>query len=554
MMPAINRENWSRIARQVRIVSGLTIACYLIPHLTNHALGLISIEAMEALRKVLATFWQWTPIWWVLPTALLSHLVFSLIAILRRATLRMPFSEILQLLLGLAVPLILLGHIVGTRVTTTMTGMVTDYHYVLGTIGSSSVRIVTQSLLVVFVWLHLCIGLHMWLRQWRWYHRVKPLLYALAVLLPVLSLLGFWRGLMEVLLAMGDPVIRADIFSGWFALGSDTRAILHSLEYILLAIFIFSVVGSLLLRSAVLWRNRTRASAVIRHSSGQSIPISPGQSMLEAIRIAGVEHACICGGNARCTTCRVEISNGAEQLPKPTTMEAAALERIGAAPGIRLACQCYPTSDVAITPLVDPQAMRTGNRSQRGGVAGSERNVVALFVDLRESTRLAEDKLPYDVVFILNRFFAEMSEALDDTGGLYAQFTGDGLLALYGLDTALEEAASAAIDGAHNMIARVEKMNTELASEISHPLRIGIGIHAGEAIVGDMGPPATPIRSAIGDNINIAARLESLTKKFNSQLVVSQKTVELAGADFSQYSIERITIRGRGDGLPVYVT
>ena len=214
MTPKMSRENWSRIERRVRIVSGLTIACYLIPHLVNHALGLISVEAMEAFREVMAAVWQWTPIWWVLPTSLLTHLIFSLVAILRRATLRMPFSEMLQLLLGLAVPFLLLGHIVGTRVTTTMTGMVTDYHYVLGTIGSNSVRIVTQSLLVIFVWVHLCIGLHMWLRQWRWYHRIKYLLYALAVLLPVLSLLGFWRGLMEVLLAMDDPVIRADIFSG----------------------------------------------------------------------------------------------------------------------------------------------------------------------------------------------------------------------------------------------------------------------------------------------------------------------------------------------------
>ncbi len=549
----MSRENWSRIERRVRIVSGLTIACYLIPHLVNHALGLISVEAMEAFREVMAAVWQWTPIWWVLPTSLLTHLIFSLVAILRRATLRMPFSEMLQLLLGLAVPFLLLGHIVGTRVTTTMTGMVTDYHYVLGAIGSSNIRIVKQSLLLTFVWVHLCIGLHMWLRQWRWYHSIKPLLFAFAVLLPVLSLLGFWRGVVEVLNAMDDPAVRNEIFSGWLALSSETRAILRSLENTLISIFVVAVVASLLLRWTVLWRNRTRASTVIRLSGGQTIQLSRGQSMLEAIRIAGIDHACICGGKARCTTCRVEISYGADRLPAPSAMEAAALERIDAAPGIRLACQCYPTSDVAITPLVDPESMRTGKRSQRGGVAGSEREVVALFVDLRDSTRLAEDKLPYDVVFILNRFFAEMSEALDDTGGLYAQFTGDGLLALYGLDSPLNEAASAALDGANNMIARVEKMNTQLASEISRPLRIGIGIHAGEAIVGDMGPPATPIRSAIGDTINIAARLESLTKEYGCQLVVSQKTVELAGANFSRFRLEAVPIRGRTDGLPVFV-
>jgi len=547
----ITRKNWSRIERQVRLISGLTIACYLIPHLINHALGLISVEAMEAMREVLAAFWQWLPIWWILPTSLLTHLLFSIIAVFRRTTLQMPLSEMIQLLLGLTVPLLLLGHIVGTRVTTTMTGMVTDYEYVLGTIASSNARIVMQSVLVVVVWVHLCIGLHMWLRQWRWYRHAKSVLYAFAVLLPTLSLLGFWRGLAGVINTMDDPVARERIFIDWFALDDKSRTILYSLENTLITIFLVGVSASLVLRWGLIWRNR--ASAVIRHSSGRVIPISRGQSMLEAIRVAGIDHACICGGNARCTTCRVEVSDGAEYLPEPSAMEVAALKRISTSRNIRLACQCYPVDDISITPLVDPESMRTGKRSQRGGVAGSEQDVVALFVDLRESTRLAEDKLPYDVVFILNRFFSEMSEALDDTGGLYAQFTGDGLLALYGLDCPLEQAAEAALEGAHNMIERVEKLNSELGRELTRPLTIGIGIHTGEAIVGDMGPPATPIRSAIGDNINIAARLESLTKEFGCQLVVSQKTIDIADADFSHYRLETATIEGRSDSLLVYV-
>jgi adenylate cyclase len=535
------------------LISGLTIACYLIPHLINHALGLVSISAMESMRVVLASFWQWTPVWWILPTSLLTHLVFSLLAVFRRATLRMPVSELCQLLMGLAVPLLLLGHIVGTRVTTTMTGMVTNYEYVLASMASSNVRVAMQSVLVIFVWVHLCIGLHMWLRHYRWYQRARSVLYALAVLLPTLSLLGFWRGLAEVSRTLNDPAAGERIFSEWFALGDRAHSVLNSLETILITILLVGVGSSLLVRWAVIWRNRLLNSAVIRHSSGKIIPISRGQSLLEAMRVAGVDHASVCGGRARCTTCRVQVSSGVEALPAPTAMEALALARIRAAPGVRLACQCYPMSDIDITPLVDPEFMRTGKKSQRGGVAGSEQDVVALFVDLRESTRLAEDKLPYDVVFILNRFFAEMSEALDDTGGLYAQFTGDGLLALYGLDSPLDEAARSALQGAFNMISRVKKMNNELESEITRPLKVGIGIHAGEAIVGDMGPPATPIRSAIGDNINIAARLESLTKEFACQLVVSQKTLEIAGTNADQFTRATAAIEGRSDKLPVCI-
>lgn len=550
-------NTWTRIERQTRLISGLTIACYLIPHLINHALGLVSIDAMEGMRVVLASFWQWTPVWWILPTSLLTHLVFSLLAVFRRATLRMPLSEACQLFMGLSVPLLLLGHIVGTRVTTTMTGMVTDYEYVLASILSSNVRIVMQSALVIFVWVHLCIGLHMWLRHYRWYQRAKSVLYALSVLLPTLSLLGFWRALVEVNQTMNDAAAGERIFSGWLALGAETRSIIYSLETILVSIFLVGVASALFVRWLAIRRARLLNSAVIRHSSGRTIPINRGQSLLEAMRVAGVDHASVCGGKARCTTCRVQISSGAEQLPEPTAMEALALARIRAAPGIRLACQCYPVSDIDITPLVDPESMRTGKKSQRGGVAGSEQDVVALFVDLRDSTRLAENKLPYDVVFILNRFFAEMSEALDDTGGLYAQFTGDGLLALYGLESPLDEAARSALEGAFNMIDRVKKMNNELDSEITLPLKVGIGIHAGEAIVGDMGPPATPIRSAIGDTINIAARLESLTKEFGCQLVVSQKTVDIAGTNADRltraFTHATTAIEGRSDKLPICI-
>ena len=161
-----------------------------------------------------------------------------------------------------------------------------------------------------------------------------------------------------------------------------------------------------------------------------------------------------------------------------------------------------------------------------GYVQGQERKVVIMFIDIRESTKLAEHKLPFDVVFILNQFFSEMADTLEDTGGHYAQFNGDGLMALYGLDCDLQEASVQALQGVQQMMRRLDILNQRLSVELHQPLRMGIGLHCGDAIVGQMGPPKTPIITALGDNVNIAARLEAMTKEFGVQVVVSSDTAK----------------------------
>jgi adenylate cyclase len=274
------------------------------------------------------------------------------------------------------------------------------------------------------------------------------------------------------------------------------------------------------------------------------LPGAAGSSLLEAIRESGIAHASVCGGRARCTTCRVRIASGLQHLPPPAALETEALARIGADPNVRLACQVRPRADVWVTPLV-PAHANSAMARRPGGVGGRERQVVAMFVDLRGSTALGEARLPYDVVFILNQFFAEMAEALAATGGHYAQFAGDGLLALYGLETEIGPACRQALDGAALMQRHMDRLNTRLAPELAEPLRIGIGVHAGLAIVGNMGPPAAPIISAVGDPINAAARLESLSKHYGCTLVVSLDTLRLAGLPIPDAPVHRARVRGK---------
>jgi adenylate cyclase len=299
------------------------------------------------------------------------------------------------------------------------------------------------------------------------------------------------------------------------------------------------------------WWQARRDGYRVSHPEHGEIACLNGLSLLEALRDAGIAHASVCGGRARCTTCRVRVGSGLAELPLPNDLEARALTRIKAAPNVRLACQLYPSSDLAITPLVMAnQTMLSTLHS--GGVQGHEEYVVAMFVDMRGSTNLGERVLAYDVVFILNRFFTELSNALTATHGHYAQFAGDGLMALYGLDaTRKQHACGDALAGAADMFRRIDKLNRQLQQEFNESIQMGIGIHGGDAIVGTMGPPRTPLLTAVGDTINIAARLEARTRDFDCDLIVSVATLDAAGIAYDNGNVHQVEIRGRNNRVQV---
>jgi adenylate cyclase len=274
--------------------------------------------------------------------------------------------------------------------------------------------------------------------------------------------------------------------------------------------------------------------------------------VLETLRAHGTPHASVCGGRARCTTCRIRVLSGLDMLPAPAGLEAAALARIGATQGVRLACQIRPTADISIAPLLAADAS-AADGLVRGGMEGRERQVTVMFIDLRGSTTLGEARLPYDVLFILNQFFNEMTKALAATGGHYSNFTGDGLMALYGLDAPQPAlGAEQALRGAREMLMRLDQLNAQLEADLKAPLRIGIGIHFGEAIVGALGPPGSQIVTAIGDTVNTTARLESLTKDYDCAMILSQDAAQAAGLDLAGEPLRQAPVKGRTGSVAFY--
>jgi adenylate cyclase len=155
------------------------------------------------------------------------------------------------------------------------------------------------------------------------------------------------------------------------------------------------------------------------------------------------------------------------------------------------------------------------------------RKVAVMFVDFRSFTAGARSRSPQDVVERLDGAFAVLVEILDRHGGIVNKFLGDGFLALFGAPFEAEDPAHRAVAAAREMLAAMERIN----SGSSWPLRIGIGIHFGDVVAGNIGSPRRKEYTVIGDTVNFASRLEALNKDFNSQLLISSSVRDVLGDD-----------------------
>ena len=465
----------------------------------------------------------------------------------------MPLWEGIQITLGILIFPLILVHIVGTQGAGHIIGFRPTYEYVIFAIWvSKPILGFQQSVMLIIVWGHMSMGLHYWLRLKTWYSRWSPFFLGCAVVLPVIALLGFVRIGRELGKSHAQSTeIQERVFGPFIKAEPELVANLYALEnnlYVIFGVLIVSVLIARFIRR--LYRNR-HGSYRLSIFDGRTLTAPGGQTILETLRVAGIPHASVCGGRGRCTTCRVHVGEAIKELPAPGAVEQRALTRIKAEPGVRLACQTKPQKDLSIKPLLPPSATaRDANKA--GGIQGREQRIVIMFIDIRGSTKLGEEKLPYDVLFVLNQFFAEMAAALAETDGHYAQFTGDGLMGLYGINGKFAKACKDAIRGAAAMISRLEKLNLRLKNELKEPLHMGIGIHAGEAIVGAMGPPSAQNFSAIGDVVNVTARLESKTKEYKCCLVLSKVVAETAGMDTSDQSAHSADVRGRDGNIDVF--
>lgn len=531
------------LQQRLRLASGLVLFSFAGTHFLNHAVGLYGLEAMHEMESWRTTVTRSWPGSIVLGLALVTHLSLGLYKLAMRNTLRMPAWEAFQIALGLCIPFLLLPHIVNTRVAHSVYNVNDIYIYELVRLWPE--RAFWQSLLLLIVWVHGCIGLHYWLRLLPAYRRIALPLLAIGVALPMAALAGFMVTGRGANVAITDPVVLENLkgLSRWPD-AADNAA----LAYIRSVVW-YGFAGVLALVTIVYaWRYYRRARrprVEIAYAGGPTVKAPIGMTLLEISRENKIPHASVCGGRARCSTCRVRIEKGLERLAAPSVTEAITLAAIEAPANVRLACQIRPSAPLTVARLLRPAT--TGPNAVdllEAQSEGSERIMTVMFLDMRGFTRLTEHKLPYDVVFILNEFFAATARSIRLHGGWVDKFLGDGLLAVFGQRVGPELGSRQALRAARAIDLEIDHLNAKLEPELGEPVQIGIGIHTGPLVVGRIGHGEAVDLTVIGHTVNAASRLETLTKERGCQIVMSREVACYAGWDPPADIGGPVTVRG----------
>jgi adenylate cyclase len=263
----------------------------------------------------------------------------------------------------------------------------------------------------------------------------------------------------------------------------------------------------------------------------RAIEIDDDDIILEASLRAGIPHTHACGGSARCSTCRVLIVEGLEFCSPRNSAEDELANKLRLEPEIRLACQTQVAGGKVILRrlAIDSEDLETFNDEIAGNLisapVGQEKKIAILFADIRGFTAFAESLLPYDVIYILNRYFQKMGYVINRNGGMINNYMGDGFMALFGLENS-EKAAEQAVRAGVEMLEELDKLNPYFETLYSHRLRIGIGIHCGLAVVGNLGAKKNQTVTAIGDAVNFASRIEAANKQVGTSLLISEETYQ----------------------------
>ncbi|MEO0379893.1 MAG: adenylate/guanylate cyclase domain-containing protein, partial [Pseudomonadota bacterium] len=379
----------------------------------------------------------------------------------------------------------------------------------------------------------------------RWWQTAMPWVVGVSVLIPTLALVGFvisgrvTAGLME------EPRAAELARNAWNFPDGEGFGRLAQIDQ-QATFIVWGVLGFALLVFAA-----RRAIAALRkpiriqYIDGPQVRAPRGQTLLETSRANGVAHTALCGGRGRCTTCRVIVEDGMDDLPPPSDAEARTLASVGAPPNARLACQMTPTAPISVFRVFAPD----GKRSRAHASQGKEAQLAVLFLDMRGFTARTDGQLPYDVVFLLNRFFDEIVPPILKAGGTIDKYMGDGLMAVFETDTP-RASALAAIQAVEGIGHALEAFNETLKKEGGAPVAIGIGVHLGNVVLGEIGAAGQAPRTLIGDTVNTASRLEGGTKDMAVQALISEDTLHTAGHAVGHSDMVPLSLRGREHPLP----
>jgi class 3 adenylate cyclase/nitrite reductase/ring-hydroxylating ferredoxin subunit len=282
--------------------------------------------------------------------------------------------------------------------------------------------------------------------------------------------------------------------------------------------------------------------------------VAADETLLEAALRSGVPWAHACGGRAKCSTCRTWVLEGLEACPQRTAEEAAMAGRLGLADQVRLACQLRPESDLRVRRLVlDEIDLMMSSQLDRAMVTrtGEAKNVTIFFSDIADFTSLAEPLSPYDVLYLLNRYFVQAGDIIERNGGFIDKFVGDGLMAIFGVDDQ-PDAPLRSINAALQTLAAVDHMKPTFASMYDADFDIRIGLHYGEAVIGSLGSIGHERLTAIGDVVNVASRVEAANKDAGTRLLISQALYHQVEDKVEVADFVRIRLPGTSERITLH--
>src|SRR5712672_982755 len=537
--------------RQIRLACGLVLFAYLLSHFINHALGNISLDALATGVRYHTAFWKSLPIAAVFYAAAAAHAGLGIWALYQRRQFHWKAIEPIQLVLGLSIPALIITHLAGVRIDDVLFQHQKLYPQVFYSYWIVwPYKMWLMFIVLIVSWVHGCLGLYFWLRMKAFFKTAAPFLLAVAVLVPTLAMLGLYQGGRRVVHDSGIAQWKGNNLSQRQVGTAAEQDIIDSIVDYFLIGYVGLIGVVLIARGVRTWNERRGGMIALSYGNGRTVRVPRGLSVLEASLRNNVPHASVCGGRARCSTCRIRVIGDCGALPEPSTREAFVLARVGATdPSIRLACQLRPTTDMSFFQLFLPHAVSASAGALNPTRIGQERYLVSMFVDMRGSTRLAEKRLPFDTVFIVNRFLGAVSQAVTECGGQPNQFVGDGELALFGLNSSPQIACRQALKAAAMIAANVDELNESLKHELREPIRFGVGIHGGEVIIGDIGYRDHMVFTALGDAVNVAARLQDMTKSLACEAVISEEVRVTAGLQADGLPQQEVAIRGRAEPM-----
>lgn len=286
-----------------------------------------------------------------------------------------------------------------------------------------------------------------------------------------------------------------------------------------------------------------------------AVEVDEGEIILNASRYADIPHTHVCGGAARCSTCRVLVLDGLTNCSEPNSAERAVCQQLCFEPAIRLACQTQIMGDVTVRRLVidteDIDAIEQQVSRKTPTMPPQEKKVAILFADIRDFTTLSERLLPYDVMYILNRYFWHMGRVIQSYNGVINNYMGDGLMALFGVNDS-EFIIDRAVWAGVKMLTAVEQLNNHFEMLYHQRLRIGIGIHYGNVVIGEVGALSDRRLTAIGDAVNLAARIETANKQLGTRLLISEAVYQQVSDRVVIGQSTRIKLKGKSGEYPLY--